>query len=485
MASYTAERAAARYADAVGQFTCELVFEYADGGGAHYPLPTTLDALQRKLDAVFAALLEGSPRTIDAGVAFALADQTRLVAAGPFDGTRRFSDPRRFITSPQSDQQRRAADMLSDGLELAERTWLDRKRAVWLAARTAERNAAQLLLFHLLKSRTLADAAEQRYVGNTAADARDVTQYTADFMSLSKALVSLQQARESADVDALRTQQSVMQAAALGAMALSVMQVDKLSGGVETAFSEIKGLAGDAAMRAGQANVQYLATMRELARAHPILTALQHHTEGMRRDGKPVSYSIASFQRDVRSAIAKARKAIAELQKTAMTPVIPVQLPSGLAATSLREQALAAQHSEPPNVGDLIASIEQAAITTVWKLPFFMDRSVEHLTLRERRWVLALQRHAVELTDAASFARTFAMIGCEATAALAPLAGPIGIAIAVAWGLHCLHGSVREYEEVRMLYDATLDPAILLRGDAHDPADPSAVILDLVGLLTV
>jgi hypothetical protein len=114
-----------------------------------------------------------------------------------------------------------------------------------------------------------------------------------------------------------------------------------------------------------------------------------------------------------------------------------------------------------------------------------LDRALEFVLVDERRRVLAIQRHAQEQAKDAAFMEMFATLGCEAVATFAPAAGPIGIAIAVAWALYGFSQSMHEYREVQTLYDATLDPAILLSGDAkHDPGDPSAVIMDLVGVLT-
>lgn len=468
------------YASAVGQMDCKIKL-----GPLLIPLPGTLEGLRGRLQRIYPLMLEQYPAVVDQGVVFQLNDGYQLVAAPPFDGVRRSTDPGRFIPPAATKAQRRTAKMLVDGLEAAEATWLQCKRDTWRAARTAERVASQLALMHLLRSARLADEAEKRYVGDPRSERLRIDLYGAEFDSLRRALIELARARDEADIDTLRRQGSVMQAAALGAMVLSFLQVDRAGASVKAAFAEIEGLASDAASRAAQSNLEYLASMRRLAGEHPILVVLQHYTESMQRRGRRTSYTIAQFQGDIRDAIANARSAIASLREQLVVPVIPAltdRIGAAEGETTV-DRVLATSHDEPPAVTTLIRAVEKARPTAIWKLPFFMDRAFEFLQPPERRVVQAIKENAELNARGATLAETFATVGCEAAAAVAPLAGSVGVVVAVAWGLVSLASSVREYRELKVLYDATMDPAILLRGDDHDPADESAVILDLVGLL--
>ena len=73
--------------------------------------------------------------------------------------------------------------------------------------------------------------------------------------------------------------------------------------------------------------------------------------------------------------------------------------------------------------------------------------------------------------------------GMDVAAILSAACGPAGVALAMAWSVFSLGRAIGEYVQLRDLFRASLDPTLLIRGDADAEPGRLGLFLDLLGLL--
>jgi hypothetical protein len=191
---------------------------------------------------------------------------------------------------------------------------------------------------------------------------------------------------------------------------------------------------------------------------HPILLVLQH---------RPLAGALqTALARAIDEAVVEAEKAIAYIRAHGVNrEAVPEQRDAqDLTCTGLAQRLVAASK------------------VSVWKLPFFVERALLELPPAAAVEVRGIMEVAADDSEGQAIHQSLALFGIDTASMFASSAGPIGIALALAWALFSLGKSIQEYQELSALYHATIDPAVILRGLDHEEASRLAIILDLLGL---
>jgi hypothetical protein len=355
-----------------------------------------------------------------------------------------------------------AAVVLDQHLVWLERTWEAVRRRLWQTLYDAEAVAADLLSAHLTANLVVAGRERARYLypGTELLPRAE----SPDFRDLRRALGVVAQARRSADIEAIKTEEWVVEAVSLalttiavaGAMSRRAVLLD------ERAWREINAaakIADLARAHTAEAIAAYLQVLRREALQHPLVLVLDHH--GL-AGGNPLQIA-----RDIDLAVRDAEQAIARIRS------------AGVNGATVPEQRRA-QDLTPSGLAGRLAS---AGAMSVWKLPFFIERALCELPPERGSEVVRLMELAAETAQDDALKRCLAMFGIDTALMFAPAAGPVGIGLALAWALFSLGNSISEYQQLSALYHATLDPAVLLRGTDHEEASKLSIVLDVIGLI--
>ena len=327
------------------------------------------------------------------------------------------------------------------------------------ALRSAEAEAAELLAQYLLRNRGAAIAARRRYLGDPRPDPVESPQTAR--ASLAAHLDMLRRAGGSRQLGELRSEDRWVSALTLGVSAVVVVSAVMggdvtLDGPAKQDLSRLAGLSGEAEQRRLAATSRYLADLRAGARHHPVILLLAPPRDVPSREDE-LAGPIDEALTDCITAID------ALLREAAGTLRIPpdTRAARGLAGT--------------------VSLVSGAPVTSVWKLPFFVTRAVDMLPRQDA--ALATRMLEAAAAHSPSVRALLALSAIDVASAIAPVAGPAGVALAFLWGVRSLETSLREYRELQLLYRASLDPSLLLLGDGHEESSPVWVLLDLIGLV--
>jgi len=356
-----------------------------------------------------------------------------------------------------------AAAMLEAHCVALEQAYEAKRMSVFQTLRDTEAIAADLLGAHLTTNLATARRERERYLYPGRRPLPRVNS-SPDFRSLQKSLSTIAAARKSADVDAIKTEQKVVEAVSLGITTLAVAAA--LNRGAVTldraAWQQIAAataLANQARINTAEAVTRYLQTLRREAAEHPLVLVMAN-MELATSNALAVARGIDEAVRDAEAAIAKLRA-------------------DGVNGETVPEQRRA-QDLTPSGLAERLAT---AGRLSVWKLPFFLERALCHLPPDRGAEVTAILELAAESGEGAEIKQMLGLFGIETAMMFAPAAGPIGIGLAAAWALFNLGSSIVEYQQLSALYHATLDPAVLLRGMDHEDASKLGIVFDLIGLL--
>lgn len=356
-----------------------------------------------------------------------------------------------------------AAAMLEEHCVVLEEAYEVKMMSVFQTLHDTEAIAADLLGAHLTTNLATARRERARYLHPGRRPLPRVNSSPA-FRSLQKSLSAIAAARKNADVDAIRTEQKVVEAVSLAITTLAVAAA--LNRGAVTldhaAWQQIAAatkLSNQARLNTAEAVTRYLQTLRREAAEHPLVLVLANM-------GLAGSSALA-VARGIDEAVRDAEAAIAKLR-----------------AEGVNGETVAAQRgAQDLTPSGLAERLSTAGRLSVWKLPFFLERALSHLPPDRGAEVTAILELAAETGEGEEIRQMLGLFGIETAMMLAAAAGPVGIGLAAAWALFNLGSSIVEYQQLSALYHATLDPAVLLRGMNHEEASKLGIVFDLIGLL--
>ena len=290
----------------------------------------------------------------------------------------------------------------------------------------------------------------------------------AQFESLTQALIRLRKKRQALDQKDINSDADFLRAVAGAASLLPVIVAASISPDLPDAIKTLKTDAGNADRKARNVRVDYLASMRQEAIAHPVLVVLHHITK------TADSSQRAKIMRGILASLEGVASAIQDLTEAAEAPVIP------------RDVRMFGTRDVAPGAEQMTKAIEKSDNLSVWKLPFFIEQALEFAPQDERHEVLGVRQNALDRKNDDQLARKMVLESVETAAMLlsfTPVPG-VALALSIAVGIARVAESIESYKEVATLYNASLDPAFLFLGDAaDDPANPSMVVMDVAGLV--
>ncbi|MGV3582810.1 MAG: hypothetical protein ACO1N8_10950 [Methylophilus sp.] len=294
--------------------------------------------------------------------------------------------------------------------------------------------------------------------------------YSDSFISLQKALKKVNKERDRLKidyklVDSVKTERVVASGVAM-IFALSAIDQSFKRGNIYLDQEAMRQLA-EAGQMANQAQQNYLEAMSSYleilateAQSHPILLLL-----GPKALTNSTVESYTLFAAEIKETIDDTLKAIEKLRvEGACHYVIPDKIDN---------------HSF--NISVLSETISDSNAFSVWKLPFFVERAKQFLPEQRMKEVDTLIEMAAKKDKA--IASALAMGGMDLAMLAAPACGPIGVGLSVFWGIIGLIQSGYEYVELKTLFNASINPAILLRGVEHEPASKIGILLSVVGVI--
>jgi hypothetical protein len=282
---------------------------------------------------------------------------------------------------------------------------------------------------------------------------------------LIQSITKVTSARKAVDLTAIKREEKVVNCvttaltvvAVVYALGRGAFSLDRRAwSAIETAT----GLSAEAATHTAEACFKYLQVLRGEATSHPVLLILD--LDDLQT---PASGELADA---LDRALSDAEGRIHDLW---MASVVSETVPS---QRGLRDYSCTG----------LAERIAGANALSVWKLPFFMELAILQQCPNLASDVTAMMDLAVEQGKDDAVRRSMSLLGLQSSAMIAALAGgPIGIALALTMAIYSLGSSIKEYEELQTLYQATLDPTVLLRGLDHEEASRVSIIMDLIGLI--
>lgn len=337
----------------------------------------------------------------------------------------------------------------------------------WNAMREAELIANEMLLAHLNSCEIVLSRQQTRYLaprydGASFAPLVDGK----DFRALVSAVHEAHAAYDRHELSQLKVEKLVVTAAALGLAGRAI--VDAADRGViypdreeSRQLAAALGLATQAQAHLMEATQKYFTILCALAREHPLV--LQLAPKGVSSDG-----GVMRFALDIAETIAESHEAIATLRTDAV-----------------RQRVIPVQHADPHAYfpAGIAGLIVAAGKFSVWKMPFFVERACGHLPPRDALDVDAILTLATQTESDQAIRRSFLVAGIEFALMKAPAAGPIGVGIALVWGVIALAQEIHDYQQMQTLFRATIDPKMLLLGLEHEPASKLSVLFAFLGAL--
>lgn len=342
-----------------------------------------------------------------------------------------------------------------------------RCESVWRAIQQAEWIATDIYFAHLARSREIARRERERYLYPKKAGPHVPRAESEDFKGMRRGLALIHKARKAAHVDEVKREQLVVQAISLGLCAL-VIAAQLRQGRLLPEPEDMRrlnmatGLASQAARNTADAMTQYLEALRREAAVYPILTLLGPREVATGGFG-PLAEAIDQAVTDATAACERL------MSEGARRLVIP--------------ETFASEHAMTPS--QLAKCVANASVLSVFKVPFFLERAIQTLPGRDAEDVDRVLALASDLESGSAIRSSLALGGIETAMLAAPAAGPIGVAIAVQWGLMEVIRSLHEYGQLKALFEASIDPRLFLRGLEHEPASRLSVLFSLLGLVVV
>lgn len=408
--------------------------------------PTSLEAMH-VTEKLFNLVLDFDPRQIDRPPII----ETRYGDL-PVGQVERDLLLQRLAARPDDDRAlnlRRAAVELEEYAEWIHRKWDSLRRRVWEVLHQAEIDASEYLYRYLMANLAIIHRERDKY-------RRGGDQIMVDVW---KVLHRVQQARLRWQVDELKRTATIVDGVALlltlNAIVDSVKRNDlTIDAQARKEMAHAAGLQAEAHRQMMEGVVEYLTTLREEALRFPVLLVLDH-TDVI---------TVTGVRGRVFAALDAAEKAIGELCRTAVN------------AGTIPEYRVG-------SLTDMAGDIAAGSRVTVWKLPFFLDRAISDMPPKDGNIVRRMRQFAGEVERGNAIKHGIMLGGIDAAMLAAPLAGPVGVGVALMWAAMHLARSIHEYSQLTSLFKASIDRSVLLMGDAeHDPASTLNIVFDILGL---
>jgi hypothetical protein len=341
-----------------------------------------------------------------------------------------------------------------------------RRKQLWATMRKTDVIASDYFRSHLNRSRILAESERSRYLMPQPKGASPVLNGNRpDFMAVRTALLKLMDARKKAKIYDLKGNVLKTKAIVLGHCAVVISDVVTANAfGIRAHISRVfqaAGLAEAANIEYANALSNYIDTLQKTSKNYPIICLLAPRSLGSVIGGKTLAYAIDD-------ALKNSEKAIDNLLKMgASLRTIPKTFDAKAAKTPLAMAKL----------------ISGASLYSIWKLPHFRERAMQRLRASEVSDVQKVIELAATMEDGRDVKNSLAHSGLEIALLAASFAGPVGVAVSLQSGLIELAKSVREYNQLKTLFDASIDPSTLLLGLEHEEASKIGILLSLVGVL--
>ena len=361
---------------------------------------------------------------------------------------------------------------LEPAMQAIEGAWRARINDLRRRVIEVEAIAAQLLGAHLTRNLRVAAQERPRYLypavpGGIGGDVPSPS--SPDYVSLRAALSRVAAARRSLQLDQLRRRKTIAQGVMLALTLLAVNDAASRSGGVQVGAQGVsldarawRDIARAAAITTSadaelaKAVTAYLGVLRREGLRHPVILVLD---VDLLANAGPMLLGSSLDQ-----ALTGAAKAIGKLLREGANTPIAANAPADVTPTQLAD-AIASS-------GDL----------SIWKLPFFIGQALDQVPPAASADVSAFLELTAQRRGAQAVTDGLAMSGITAAAALVALAGPIGLAVSLLWSAFQLWQSWTEYEQLAVLFHASLDTGLLLRGlDPEAPAT-TGLVLDAAGV---
>jgi hypothetical protein len=352
-------------------------------------------------------------------------------------------------------------------LDPVRQAYWERCESVWFAVRGVEWIANDFYYAYLAHNRWMAQSERDRYLYPRNVGAHIPRTESDEFLGLKRGLAAINAARRSTHIDDVKREKTVVQGASLLIAAATLVNAVSegrviLSPEDNRRLGYAAGLMTDAARNQAEAMQQYLGVVRLHGSRYPILSLL-----GPREVSADSTMYLA---RMIDDAIDDAVEAIEDLMMS-----------------GARRFAIPATHQDPHSMtpSALAKVIAHSGQTSVWKLPFFVERATQTLHDRDAADVDSVLALAEKVDSEGAIANALALGGIELAMMAAPAAGPIGVGVALQWGILQIIHAVREYRELKTLFAASIDPNYLLRGLEHEDASKLDVMLSFLGLIVV
>ena len=417
------------------------------GGYFAFPLPEAVPDAIRKTYALFNLALDNDPRELDEPPV--VETSWGEVPASTFKRNRLLDELAKKPNNENAVNHRRAALALDKHLRAIELGWDTRRHQVWDALRDAELLASERLYHYLITNLAIVREERARYKAD-----RNFT--VAEMWKASK---RLHEKRKTWQVEELKTAATVVDAVAiilvLGAVLGSVDRNDLLMDAqAEREMAFAAGLQAEAQIQLLEGVTGYLKALREEAAKFPVLLIMDHREEyHWPQDARAEAFDVLD----------DAEEAIAELCR------------AGVNSTTVPE-------SRVEKLTGMAERIAGGSKVAVWKLPFFIDQALSDMPVRDANIVRRMRRFAAEVERGDSIQAGIILGGVDVAMVAAPLAGPVGVGVAFIWAIIALARSIHEYSQLASLYKASINPAVLLLADEHDPASKIGIVFDILGL---
>lgn len=397
------------------------------------PIPAAIPRMIRDFDAILDLAMEEDPRTLDAPEVVTNAGGVPLLL-GP--RCRMLDELSARSNDPEARRLMKYAAAIEDHLRWLRSAWDSRRRAVFEAMRSAELLAADRLYLFLAANQRVVASERARYVraGGPGSD-------RANLWSVVRQLGEL---RASIDTGAMERAELWSDCVAVG------MAVEAFAGSFARGDPTIDDIAWGEVAEAFQATSEkhrvltkaigrYLKARRVAAARFPVVLIMDC---AALRTAKHPDDTAAAAQR----ALDRADEAI-----------------DTLLVQSVRNPLLGARRtSRDVALGDLATRIHEAPVTSVWKLPAFMDAACNALPTGEMNVVRRMRMAAQDADMSGARLAGLAYGGVDLAVGLANLTGVGGIVLALVFSLVSMGRNIYAEQQSDALFYASLTPETLL-----------------------
>lgn len=410
-----------------------------------FPLPAKVPDAIKKTQKLFNLMLDFDPVQLDEPPLV----RTRYGDLSVMPWARLKEAERVAAVDPQAARGLRQAEVqLKDHLHWIFEAWNVSRTSIWEAVLAAEQLAAEQLYRYLMANLAMVADERDRYQ-RPSPGPRDL---------MWEASRRVNAARDRANVDELKTASIVVDGVALALTLRAILgSIDRgdlfMDARAREQLAFAAGLQSEAQRQLSEGVVEYLTVLRKEAEEFPSLLILDHSERFEDADEAIVA---------VFKALDRAEDAIGGLCRSAVN------------ARTIRETL--------SQVTDLVEDIAGASRVSVWKLPFFLDRGLGEMLPRDANLVRRIRRAAAEAERGNAIAHAIALGGMDVAMMAVAVAGPVGVGTAFLWAVATLGRTLHEYDQLMHLYQASVDPSLLLLGEEHGPASKLGIVFDVLGL---